>query len=39
VERGTHEVLLAQRGEYAALWRRQTRMTIPADEVLEGVGG
>jgi len=25
VERGTHGALLAQRGEYAALWRRQTR--------------
>jgi ATP-binding cassette subfamily B protein len=25
VERGTHDDLLARRGEYAALWRRQTR--------------
>ena len=25
VERGGHEALLAQSGEYAALWRRQTR--------------
>jgi ATP-binding cassette subfamily B protein len=25
VERGTHEALLAHHGEYAALWRRQTR--------------
>ncbi|WP_414694649.1 ABCB family ABC transporter ATP-binding protein/permease [Phenylobacterium sp.] len=25
VERGTHAVLLANQGEYAALWRRQTR--------------
>jgi len=25
VERGTHDDLLARGGEYAALWRRQTR--------------
>ena len=25
VERGTHAELLARTGEYAALWRRQTR--------------
>jgi ATP-binding cassette subfamily B protein len=25
VERGSHDVLLAKGGEYAALWRRQTR--------------
>jgi len=28
VERGTHDDLLARRGEYAALWRRQTRGAI-----------
>ncbi len=39
VERGTHEALLARRGEYAALWRRQTRTTTIHDEALEGVGG
>ncbi len=27
VERGSHDDLLADRGEYAALWRRQTRET------------
>ena len=27
VERGTHADLLARPGEYAALWRRQTRET------------
>jgi ATP-binding cassette subfamily B protein len=27
VERGTHAELLARRGEYAALWKRQTRET------------
>ena len=27
VERGTHTQLLAKTGEYAALWRRQTRET------------
>jgi len=27
VERGRHEVLIGQGGEYAALWRRQTRET------------
>ena len=37
VERGRHDALLAQRGEYAALWRRQTRMSLPSDEALEGV--
>ncbi|HEY7852568.1 MAG TPA: ABC transporter ATP-binding protein/permease [Caulobacteraceae bacterium] len=35
VERGTHEALLAARGEYAALWRRQTRAGVHADERLE----
>jgi ATP-binding cassette subfamily B protein len=33
VERGTHEDLLAARGEYAALWRRQTRN--PAREAMQ----
>jgi len=27
VERGTHAELMANAGEYAALWRRQTRET------------
>ncbi len=39
VEKGTHDVLLARRGEYAALWRRQTRTAALPDEALEGVGG
>jgi ATP-binding cassette subfamily B protein len=39
VERGTHEALLAKRGEYAALWRRQTRAGALPDEAFEGVGG
>jgi ATP-binding cassette subfamily B protein len=39
VERGTHDALLARRGEYAALWRRQTRTAALPDEALEGVGG
>lgn len=29
VERGTHDELLANAGEYAALWRRQTRQPPP----------
>ena len=29
VERGSHEALLAKGGEYAALWRRQTRTAEP----------
>jgi ATP-binding cassette subfamily B protein len=32
VERGTHAALLARNGEYAALWRRQTR-EVAAEEV------
>jgi ATP-binding cassette subfamily B protein len=28
VERGTHAALLARKGEYAALWRRQTREVV-----------
>jgi ATP-binding cassette subfamily B protein len=36
VERGRHEALIAQDGEYAALWRRQTRAAAreggPADD-------
>jgi ATP-binding cassette subfamily B protein len=28
VERGTHAALLAHKGEYAALWRRQTREVV-----------
>jgi ATP-binding cassette subfamily B protein len=31
VERGTHDDLLAHRGEYAALWRRQTRSAAYAE--------
>ncbi len=31
VERGDHEALLAKAGEYAALWRRQTRGQNPAN--------
>jgi ATP-binding cassette subfamily B protein len=30
VEHGSHEQLLAKAGEYAALWRRQTRAVEPA---------
>ena len=30
VERGDHQALLARGGEYAALWRRQTRANDPA---------
>jgi len=30
VERGDHDSLLANAGEYAALWRRQTRGQDPA---------
>jgi hypothetical protein len=30
VERGDHQALLAKGGEYAALWRRQTRANDPA---------
>ncbi|HXV01026.1 MAG TPA: ABC transporter ATP-binding protein/permease [Caulobacteraceae bacterium] len=33
VERGTHESLLAGRGEYAALWRRQTRAGAHEDRL------
>ena len=29
VERGSHDALLANQGEYAALWRRQTRKADP----------
>jgi ABC-type transport system involved in Fe-S cluster assembly fused permease/ATPase subunit len=29
VERGNHDALLAQGGEYAALWRKQTRESVP----------
>ncbi|HEY2179866.1 MAG TPA: ATP-binding cassette domain-containing protein, partial [Caulobacteraceae bacterium] len=38
VERGTHQALLAARGEYAALWRRQTRAGAHADDRLETDG-
>jgi ABC-type transport system involved in Fe-S cluster assembly fused permease/ATPase subunit len=30
VEQGTHDALLAQGGEYASLWRRQTRKAVRA---------
>lgn len=39
VERGTHEALLAMRGEYAALWRRQIRTAVASDEALEPAAG
>ena len=32
VERGRHDDLIAQAGEYAALWRRQTRQTQPGGD-------
>jgi ATP-binding cassette subfamily B protein len=34
VERGRHEALLEAGGEYAALWRRQTRDREPAERVI-----
>jgi ATP-binding cassette subfamily B protein len=39
VERGTHEALLSARGEYAALWRRQTRAGAHNEAELEPVAG
>jgi ATP-binding cassette subfamily B protein len=39
VERGAHVELLDRRGEYAALWRRQTRAGAHSEAALEAVAG
>ena len=39
VERGAHEALIARRGEYAALWRRQTREAHHGEARLEAAAG
>jgi ATP-binding cassette subfamily B protein len=39
VERGAHDELLDRRGEYAALWRRQTRAGVHGEAALEAVAG